>query len=440
MAPNKSTAMSHKTEFTTPSDREVAAIRRFDAPRELVWDCFTRPEHIRRWMTGPDGWSMPECHVDLRVGGKWHFVWQKEGGERMEMTGEYREVNRPEKLVHTESWGDPWPETINTTVFTDENGDGRHDKRTVFYDKLNYVTGIEVGYGGAWVMSPPYFYFIPDRDGDLVPDGEPEVLLDGFGNHANAHNLANGFAWGLDGWLYGTHGRTNWSLVGKPGTPDEDRLRFDGGVYRYEPRTHKFSAYVTTRFANPHGHVWDRWGQDIVYDGTGANPYHGALFSSHLEYPDKHPKPPQVYQQRTRPCSGLEYLSSSHFPDEMQGNLLVPNVIGIQGILRYKVIDKDSSFGAEEQEPIVLSSDPNFRPTDAEIGGDGAIYFGDWQNPIIGHMQHNLRDPSRDKQHGRVYRVTYNGRPLLKPLDMTKLSVDQLVAAARAGRDKRAPK
>ena len=81
-------------------------------------------------------------------------------------------------------------------------------------------------------MSPPYFYFIPDRNQDDVPDAEPKVLLDGFGNHANAHNLANGFAWGPDGWLYGTHGRTNWSMIGKPGSEDSERVRFDGGVYR----------------------------------------------------------------------------------------------------------------------------------------------------------------------------------------------------------------
>ena len=101
-------------------------------------------------------------------------------------------------------------------IFEDTDGDGRHDRRKVFYDKLNYVTGIEVGFGGTWVMSPPSMLFIPDRDRDDVPDAEPTVLLDGFGNHANAHNLANGFAWGPDGWLYGTHGRTNWSLLGKP--------------------------------------------------------------------------------------------------------------------------------------------------------------------------------------------------------------------------------
>src|SRR5690606_4836538 len=110
--------------------------------------------------------------------------------------------------------------------------------------------------------------------------------------------------------------------------------------------------------------------------------------------PHKHGRPPRVYQQRTRPCSGVEILSSSHFPEENRGNLLVNNVIGFQGILQYRVEDQGSSFTATEVEPIVHSSDPNFRPADVEVAPDGSIYFTDWHNPIIGHMQHNLRDPS----------------------------------------------
>ncbi len=90
-------------------------------------------------------------------------------------------------------------------------------------------------------------------------------------------------------------------------------------------------------------------------------------------------------------------------------------MIGFQGILRYKIDEKDASLAGTELEPILSSRDPNFRPSDIEVGPDGAIYFLDWQNPIIGHMQHNLRDPSRDRIHGRVYRVTYEGRPLDKP-------------------------
>jgi putative membrane-bound dehydrogenase-like protein len=148
-------------------------------------------------------------------------------------------------------------------IFEDTDGDGQFDERTVFYEELNQVPGIEVGFGGAWVMSPPYFYFIPDADGDDVPDGEPELLMDGFGNHANSHNLANGFSWGPDGWLYGTHGRTNWSMPAKPGTPKEEREVFDGGVFRYHPVRHVFEPFADGT-TNPWGIDWDDYGQGFV--------------------------------------------------------------------------------------------------------------------------------------------------------------------------------
>ena len=110
------------TTFSTPSDREIAATRVFDAPRRLVFEAHTNPKHIPNWMLGPDGWTMPVCEVDLRPGGTWHFVWRKSDGSEMEMRGTYKEVVPPEKLVSTESWGAEWPETINTLTLTEENG------------------------------------------------------------------------------------------------------------------------------------------------------------------------------------------------------------------------------------------------------------------------------------------------------------------------------
>src|SRR5438270_10161385 len=148
----------------------------------------------------------------------------------------------------------------------------------------------------------------------------------------------------------------------------------NGSVFRYEPRTQKFDIYVTYGFANPHGHVFDKWGQDIVIDGTGANPYHGPLFSGFLPFPQKHAQPPQVYQQRTRPSGGMEYLSSGHFPPELDGNLLVTNCIGFQGILRYNISYQGSSLGGQELEPILSSTAPTFRPVDVNTGRDEAIY------------------------------------------------------------------
>jgi uncharacterized protein YndB with AHSA1/START domain len=105
--------------LTTPSEREIAITRMFDAPRERVWEAWTNPKHVPRWMLGPPGWEMPVCEVDLRPGGTWHFVWRRSDGSEMAMSGEYREVTPPRRLVHTERWGGDWPETLCTLELSD---------------------------------------------------------------------------------------------------------------------------------------------------------------------------------------------------------------------------------------------------------------------------------------------------------------------------------
>ena len=308
-------------------------------------------------------------------------------------------------------------------ILEDTNGDGKADKCIRFAEGLHNPTGFEFWNGGVYVGTAPDLLFLKDTDGDDKADVR-ERVISGL-DSADTHHGSNSFAFDPGGALYFQEGTFHHSQVETPYGPPV-RLA-NAGVFRYEPRTQKFDVYVSYGFANPHGHVFDRWGQDIVVDGTGSVPYHAALFSGHVDFPTKHPQPPTVYQQRTRPCPGMEYLSSKHFPPEMQDDLLVGNVIGFQGILRYKVEDKGASYTATELEPMLSSSDPSFRPTDFEIGPDGALYFSDWQNPIIGHMQHNLRDPSRDRTHGRVYRVTYEGRPLANPPKVAGEAIEKLL-------------
>ena len=330
-------------------------------------------------------------------------------------------------------WAAVWPtyphwkpkERMNDKllILEDLNGDGKADSCKAFADNLHNPTGFEFWNGGVIVAMAPDLLYLKDTDGDDVADVR-EYLLHGL-DSADTHHTINSFALDPGGALYFQEGTFHHTQVETPWKPS---LRSaNAAVFRFEPRSSKFDVYVAFGFANPHGHVFDRWGNDIVHDGTGAVPYHGALFSGHTDFPRKHRQPPTLYKQRTRPCSGTEILSSAHFPDELQGNLLVGNVIGIQGILQYKVEPKDSSFVGTEIEPILTSTDPNFRPTDFEIGADGALYFTEWQNPIIGHMQHNLRDPSRDRKHGRVYRVTYPSRPLLTPPQIAGRPTDELL-------------
>jgi len=308
-------------------------------------------------------------------------------------------------------------------ILEDTNGDGKADKCTNFAGDIHNPTGFEFWNGGVLVAQGPDLLFLKDTNGDDKYDVK-ERIVHGF-DTADTHHTINSFVLDPGGSIYMQEGTFHHSQIETPwGGP---RRVANGAVFRYEPRTQKTDVYVSFGFANPHGHIFDSWGRDIVWDGTGSQPYHALMFSGDIDYPHKHGRPPQVYQQRTRPCSGTEVLSSSHFPEEFRGNILVNNVIGFQGILQYKPQDKDSSLAAVEVEPIVFSSDPNFRPGDVEVGPDGAIYFTDWQNPIIGHMQHNLRDPSRDHIHGRVYRVRYEGRDLLKPQSIAGQPLESLL-------------
>lgn len=110
------------TQVATPSDREVVVTRLFNAPRHLVFKAWTDPKYLPQWMLGPEGWTMPVCETDLRPGGAWHFMWRKSDGTEMSMSGVYREVVPPERVVSAESWGGDWPETLNTLVLTEEGG------------------------------------------------------------------------------------------------------------------------------------------------------------------------------------------------------------------------------------------------------------------------------------------------------------------------------
>ena len=174
--------------------------------------------------------------------------------------------------------------------------------------------------------------------------------------------------------------------------------------------------------------MFDTWGRNIVFDATGGQPFYGPSFSTKKYFPaaetNRAPRPGGV---RTRPVGGAEILSSRHFPEEMQGNVVVLNVIGFRGLLNYRLSEDGAGLKWAEVEPILSSADENFRPVDAEVGADGALYFADWHNPIIGHMQHNLRDTSRDRLHGRIYRVTPSGTPAAPACQDRGRAVPQLL-------------
>ncbi len=307
-------------------------------------------------------------------------------------------------------WKPKTPMNDKILIFEDTDGDGRADKCTTFADGLHVPTGLEFYNGGVLVGQVPDLMFLKDTDGDDRADVRVRVL--GGIDSADTHHSANSFVLDPGGALYFQEGTFHHTQVETPYGPPVRSV--NAGVFRYEPRTQKFEVHVPYGFANPHGHVFGYWGEEFVTDGTGNVNYYAAAFSGHTEFPRKHPRMQPFYKQRTRPCPGTEILQSRHFPKRNWGTYLDANVIGFQGILQYRIEEDGSGFRGIEIEPIVQSSDPNFRPVDLEVGPDGTLYFLDWQNPLIGHMQHNLRDPNRDKEHGRIYRIYCPDRPLLK--------------------------
>jgi glucose/arabinose dehydrogenase len=321
-------------------------------------------------------------------------------------------------------WQPKTPMDDKLLILEDSNGDGKADKSTIFAGDLNNPTGFEFWNGGVIVAQQPNLVFLKDTNGDDRYDTK-EILLHGF-DSADTHHAINSFTFDPGGALYMQEGVFHRTQVESPWGPVTRQA--DGGVYRFEPRTWKFETYIPFNFPNPHGHVFDQWGRDIVFDATGGQPYYGPSFSTKKYYPametKQAPKPGDV---RTRPVGGAEILSSRHFPEAMQGNLIVLNTIGFRGLLNYRLSEDGAGLKIAEVDPILQSADENFRPVDAEVGPDGALYFVDWHNPIIGHMQHNLRDTSRDKLHGRVYRVTYPGRPLLKSPHIAGAPIPQLL-------------
>ncbi len=328
-------------------------------------------------------------------------------------------------------WAPGTPMNDKLLVFEDTDGDGQADTCIPFADDLHNPTGFEFWGGGVFVASAPDLLFLKDTDGDGRADSRTRVLH-GLSS-GDTHHSANSFVLGHDGALYFQEGVFHQTQIETIHGPMRNN---DGCVWRFEPRTWRVERYVPYNFANPHGHVFDAWGQDFVTDGTGNNNYYALPFSGHAVHPQKRSGGLwgqgssyfTFFPQRSRPCAATEILSSSLFPAENQGNYLIANVIGFQGIFQYAIRDDGSGFSATEVDPVVHSSDPNFRPSDIEVGPDGAIYFLDWHNPLIGHMQHHLRDPSRDGEHGRIYRVTPKGKAAgLRPVPVAGRPIDELL-------------
>ncbi|MCA9084928.1 MAG: HEAT repeat domain-containing protein [Planctomycetaceae bacterium] len=314
-------------------------------------------------------------------------------------------------------------------ILEDNNGDGRADKCTVFADGLHQPTGFEIGYGGAWVAQQPDILFLQDTDGDDVADVRVRKLV-GF-DSADSHHGISAFEWSPGGTLHFNEGTFKYSQVESP--YGLTRMH-EAGVWRYNPRTEEFGTHVSLAFANPWGHVYDFWGQDFISDASPGFNYWATPISGKVNYPAKHAGGsfndsvnnfkdtalrgrdvyPTFITKRTRPSAGSEIVSSRHFKPQDQGDFLLCNVITDRSILQHSLTETESGFEGKEKPPLVFCEDGNFRPIDIQFAPDGTLYICDWHNALIGHLQHNLREPNRDHQHGRIWRVVCKDRPLVK--------------------------
>jgi azurin/glucose/arabinose dehydrogenase len=312
-----------------------------------------------------------------------------------------------------------YPETSPTTkvfdkllVFDLDPKTGKAVKCTTFADGLNCPTGFQFYKDGVLLMQSPDLWYLRDTDGDGKADWKERVLhgLDA----ADSHHETNSMCLEPGGAVYLSDGVFHRSNVETYSGPVRN---VDGAIYRYEPNTGKFMRHAPYGFANPHGRVFDYWGNDLITDATGNANYFGPAMSGHLDS-GAHPGMNQFWDRPSRPCPGTAILTSRHFPEDWQGIFLNTNVISIQGIFRAKLTDEGSGIKGETLEHLIttdIAKNPNFRPSGITVAPDGSLYFMDWSQMLIGHLQHHLRDPNRDHGHGRLYRITYEGRPLLEP-------------------------
>jgi putative membrane-bound dehydrogenase-like protein len=226
-------------------------------------------------------------------------------------------------------------------VFEDGDNDGRFDKRTVFWDGAERLTSVEVGLGGVWALALPNLYFIPDADGDAVPDGPPQVVLDGFEYVAGRHTVANGVRWGPDGWLYGRHGIQSTSRIGPPGTPAEQRTAMNVGIWRYHP-TRRVTEVVASGTTNPWGMDWDAHGEPFFINTVIGHLWH-VIPGAHYRRMYGDDPTPHMYEVIEQTADHVHWGTGENWTDVRKGVTDVTSAAGgghaHTGLLIYQAVN-----------------------------------------------------------------------------------------------------
>ncbi len=311
-------------------------------------------------------------------------------------------------------------------IFEDTDHDGVADKMTEFVDDLNCPTGFQIYKDGAIVMQSPSLVYIADTDGDGKADTRERILTGLCA--ADSHHETCYLTYDNGGAIYPSDGVFHRTQVETLYGPVRNT---NGCIYRYDINRQKLERFTTNACVNPHGKIWDRWGNSYFTDATGNVNTFAEASSCYLPLEGgSSEKLKEFWIRPARPSPGNMLISSRHFPDDWQNNFLNCNVISYQGIWRVPLTQDGAGMKGDTQYELVKADPavyPTFRPSCVSVGLDGALYFCDWANATIGHMQHHLRDPNRDHGHGRIYKLTYEGRELLKPKKIDGQSIPKLL-------------
>ncbi len=336
-------------------------------------------------------------------------------------------------------------------ILEDADHDGRAEKHVVFWDRGQRLTSVEIGFGGVWALCPPQLLFIPDRNGDDIPDGPPEVVLDGWDDGAVRHNIANGLRFGPDGWLYGRHGIQATSLVGAPGTPKDQRVSLNCSIWRYHP-TRKLFEVVCRGGTNSWGADWDAYGE-LFYINTvighlwhavpGAytqrmygehdNPHLYTLLDQvadhfHWDTAEAWDKirggvsPTTAQAGGGHAHSGFMIYQGDNWPARYRGTLFTVNLHGRR--LNNDLLERDGAgYRGRHAADFLKSTDEWFRALDLISGADGGVYLADWSD--IGECHEN---DGVHRSSGRIYKITYGTPTPSRIDDLSRLDDARLVA------------
>ena len=311
------------------------------------------------------------------------------------------------------------------TILEDTDGDGRMDAGRDFVDGLNLATGLAFGHGGVYVLQVPYLLFYADRDRDDVPDGDPEVLLTGFGME-DAHSVANSLTWGPDGWLYGCQGSTVTASI--------RGIEFQQGVWRYHPVTKAFELFCEGG-GNSWGLDFDRqgrlfystnYGGYVLVHGLQGGYYvksfgkHGALHNPHAYGYFEHAAH-QNFRGGHVTVGGIVY-QEAQFPLSMRGRYVAGDLLG-HGVYWHTIRNRGSTVSTEHGGELLTSGDPWFAPTDVTTGPDGSVYISDWHDARTAHPD---PDADWDRSNGRIYRLVYGAGVRSDVPNFVALTCEQL--------------